>query len=508
MEAARAGVRNAALSRSHFEEALAGLRVDLGGYKVDFRKGGAQDWSSSTWSPWTDWGESSARRDGNDDSPVFSSARVPGWRSRAPTRCLPRRMPTPSARAGPASRRGPGQRTSSARPVAALVARRRSTCAGRACIRIRCCGEACPTTSFCDRWREPVGGVERHLPDAVRTRRAGRVCTCRCSCSMASTTSSSSKAKGSTGSACEPRSATDWHRAVPLPVLARCREMGDVPAGERDSVVVERREDLVEMAQFSVFGTRASLIAVDPVKAPAFDGQWMWTDAQGRTQPKVTVFDGLFKVDNPYIASLDAAYRTLALRLREGQCNQCHVPNNPDKSKRLVLLQTPAHAGAEIKRVITAVRTDKMPLDDVGIEQPLAEPARRPRCCATARHSTNCMTWRSTGRPPRAATTSLRKVRRGPPPGRVTQHRETGSNDVTYREYGGHGAARRSGSGGRVHVRAIAFVGAGRARKGHPGTTVRLLLDGPGDGAASVRRSRVTWRSTGRRSKPAPRRWM
>jgi hypothetical protein len=135
-------------------------------------------------------------------------------------------------------------------------------------------------------------------------------------------------------------------------------------------------KDLVKMAQFSVFGTHASLIAVDPVKAPAFDGQWMWTDAQGRTQPKVTVFDGLFKADNPYIARLDTAYKTLALRLRESQCFECHVPSNPDKSKRLVLLQTPAHAGAEIKRVIEAVRADKMPRDDVGIEQPLAQPAK------------------------------------------------------------------------------------------------------------------------------------
>jgi hypothetical protein len=130
--------------------------------------------------------------------------------------------------------------------------------------------------------------------------------------------------------------------------------------------------DLVKMAQFSVFGTHASLIAVDPVKAPAFDGQWMWTDAQGRTQPKVTVFDGLFKADNPYIARLDTAYKTLALRLREGQCTECHVPNNPDKMKKLVLLQTPAHAGAEIKRVIESVRADKMPLDDAGIERALA----------------------------------------------------------------------------------------------------------------------------------------
>jgi len=135
----------------------------------------------------------------------------------------------------------------------------------------------------------------------------------------------------------------------------------------------DAEKGLVKMAQFSVFGTHAPLIAADPVQAPAFDGQWMWTDAQGRTQPKVTVFDGLFKADNPYIARLDTAYKTLALRLRESQCTECHVPNNPDKMKKLVLLQTPAHAGAEIKRVIEAVRADKMPVDDVGIERPLAQ---------------------------------------------------------------------------------------------------------------------------------------
>jgi branched-chain amino acid transport system substrate-binding protein len=42
IEAARAGVKNGALSRSRFKEALASLRIDLGGYKVDFTKGGAQ----------------------------------------------------------------------------------------------------------------------------------------------------------------------------------------------------------------------------------------------------------------------------------------------------------------------------------------------------------------------------------------------------------------------------------------------------------------------------------
>ena len=49
------------------------------------------------------------------------------------------------------------------------------------------------------------------------------------------------------------------------------------------------------------------------------------------------------------------------------------MPNNPDKSKRLVLLQTPAHAGAEIKRLIKSVQADKMPRDETGIEQPLPQ---------------------------------------------------------------------------------------------------------------------------------------
>jgi hypothetical protein len=39
--------------------------------------------------------------------------------------------------------------------------------------------------------------------------------------------------------------------------------------------------------------------------------------------------------------------------------------------KRLVLLQTPAHAAAEIKRVMAAVRNNRMPLDEIGIEKEL-----------------------------------------------------------------------------------------------------------------------------------------
>jgi len=39
--------------------------------------------------------------------------------------------------------------------------------------------------------------------------------------------------------------------------------------------------------------------------------------------------------------------------------------------KRIVLLQTPAHAAGEIQRLMKAVREDRMPRDEAGIEQPL-----------------------------------------------------------------------------------------------------------------------------------------
>ena len=92
--------------------------------------------------------------------------------------------------------------------------------------------------------------------------------------------------------------------------------------------------------------------------------------------------------DNPYLGKLQSTYKDLALAMRDGTCNTCHVPNNPDKMKRLVLLQTPAHAAGEIARLMSEVRNNRMPLDDLGIEKELdaddqggaAQVWRRVRC--------------------------------------------------------------------------------------------------------------------------------
>ena len=129
----------------------------------------------------------------------------------------------------------------------------------------------------------------------------------------------------------------------------------------------------IVIGQFTERGSDGPLVSTQQIR-PKFDGSWMWMDREGRIQPRVTLFDGLFDPDNPYLAKLDFTYRTLALRMRDAQCEKCHLPNNPTSMRRLVLMHTPAHAAGEIARLMKAVREDRMPLDDAGIEQPL-EPA-------------------------------------------------------------------------------------------------------------------------------------
>lgn len=139
----------------------------------------------------------------------------------------------------------------------------------------------------------------------------------------------------------------------------------------------------IKVVQFRPGVVDAELAAKVDADVAAFDGQWLWTDSAGRTQPQVTLFDGLYDKANPHLPQIDSAYRALALELREGECDDCHVPRNPKKIERLVLLQTPAHAAGEIKRILHSVRSGEMPEDEDGHEKPLP-PAVKARLLARA----------------------------------------------------------------------------------------------------------------------------
>jgi hypothetical protein len=120
----------------------------------------------------------------------------------------------------------------------------------------------------------------------------------------------------------------------------------------------------VRAAQFTDRGANALLQPVQPVQHAKHEGAWLWTDTSGKTQPAVTLFDGVYQPGNPFVQAMDRQYRDLALQLRESQCANCHVPDNPDKMSRLVLLSTPAHAAGEVDRLIKSVRDNRMPVDE------------------------------------------------------------------------------------------------------------------------------------------------
>jgi len=159
----------------------------------------------------------------------------------------------------------------------------------------------------------------------------------------------------------------------PYPFWHEEGKWGVYQASQAVLLWVDPKTAKIVIGQFTERGPGSAAVATQPIN-PKFDGNWMWMDREGRIQPRVTLFDGLFRQDNPYLAKLDFTYRTLALRMRDAQCETCHMPNNPLPMRRLVIMHTPAHAAGEISRLMKAVREDRMPLDEAGIEAPL-EPA-------------------------------------------------------------------------------------------------------------------------------------
>src|SRR4029453_255880 len=66
----------------------------------------------------------------------------------------------------------------------------------------------------------------------------------------------------------------------------------------------------IVIGQFNERGSDSPLVAPHPI-SPKFDGQWSGMDKEGPIQPRVTLFDGLFRQDNPHLAELDSTYRTM-----------------------------------------------------------------------------------------------------------------------------------------------------------------------------------------------------
>lgn len=153
----------------------------------------------------------------------------------------------------------------------------------------------------------------------------------------------------------------------PYPFWHDAKKWADYQAANQVTFWIDPAKIRIVMMQFSAQGKPDPRLTSVPFTPPVFDGKWMWTDAQGQTQPRPALFVGLMRSNNPYLGRLEGTFRDLAGELRKGSCNECHAPDNYTGTKRLILMQTPVHAAGEIKRIMRAVREDKMPLDDVGL---------------------------------------------------------------------------------------------------------------------------------------------
>ena len=157
----------------------------------------------------------------------------------------------------------------------------------------------------------------------------------------------------------------------PYPFWHDAKKWADYQAANQITFWIDPAKVKIVFMQFSAQGKPDPRLTSAPYARPAFDGKWLWTDSEGQPQPQPSLFRGLLRSKNPYLAQLDGAFRTLAGELRKGTCHECHAPDNYAGMKRLVLLQTPVHAAGEIKRLMSAVREDKMPLDDLGVPKEL-----------------------------------------------------------------------------------------------------------------------------------------
>jgi hypothetical protein len=153
----------------------------------------------------------------------------------------------------------------------------------------------------------------------------------------------------------------------PYPFWHDAKKWADYQAANEVTFWIDPAKVKVVIMQFSARGKSDPRLTSAPYTQPAFDGKWMWTDASGQTQPRPALFVGLMRSNNPYLGQLEGTFKDLAGELRKGTCHECHAPDNYTGMKRLVLMQTPVHAAGEIKRMMRAVREEKMPLDDAGL---------------------------------------------------------------------------------------------------------------------------------------------
>lgn len=101
-------------------------------------------------------------------------------------------------------------------------------------------------------------------------------------------------------------------------------------------------------------------LSLNLIKKP-WDGKWVWKDAQGVEQPRVTLFKYQFSADNPHVPALEQAYRDLANQFRANECMMCHEPDNRGRINDLLLLNYPNQSLIARRTLVAVLEDNQMP---------------------------------------------------------------------------------------------------------------------------------------------------
>src|SRR5262245_25863362 len=78
----------------------------------------------------------------------------------------------------------------------------------------------------------------------------------------------------------------------PYPFWHDSKKWADYQAANQITFWIDPAKVKIVFMQFSAHGKPDPRLTSAPYVRPAFDGNWTWTDAQGRTQPRPTLFIG------------------------------------------------------------------------------------------------------------------------------------------------------------------------------------------------------------------------
>ena len=89
-----------------------------------------------------------------------------------------------------------------------------------------------------------------------------------------------------------------------------------------------------------------------------WDNRWTWADG---AEPHVSLYRSFFSAENPHLARVEAAYRSLESALRPHNCFACHQPDNAADANPLELFSYPNQALVARHTIREQLERNRMP---------------------------------------------------------------------------------------------------------------------------------------------------